>query len=155
MTHSKSIDASTMEPGSIEQQVSSATAPLKRFITRADRTNGSVFWNPLVESYIDGEESDYRTVRLRVDYELTDDERQEISVANGLLDTLVPDLVDVLRNGDVSAGDPFMHVLDGAVKRGVVAPADVAITEAVFYHEYKAKKESTEYTLFLLLAVKW
>lgn len=151
------IDASTMDQGSIEQQVEKATAPLKRFIARADRLNGSVFWNPLVESYIDGTESEsgHHTSRLRVDYELSDDAREEISVANGILEVLVLDLEDLLYNGDVNSDDPLMKVLDGAVKRDVDAPVWIQVSEAVMYSEYKAKKESTEYTLYILLAVRW
>jgi hypothetical protein len=147
MTHSKSI----------EEQVADATRPLKRFITRVDKTNGSIFWNPLVESYIDGTEDGYHTARLRVDYELTDDAREETSVANGLLAVLNPDLVDLIRNGDAvgSSKDPLLSSLDGAVKRGVSAPEWIQVTEAVFYHQYMAKKESTEYTLYILLAIKW
>lgn len=157
MTHSKSIDVSTMEPGSIEEQVAKATAPLKRFITRVDGHNGSLFWNPLVEEYINGTDEGYGTARLRLDFELSDDAREETSVASGILETLRPDLVDLLRNGDMvgQGNDALLKVLDGAVKRGVDAPEWVQITEAVYYSEYKAKKESTEYTLFILLAVKW
>lgn len=139
----------------IEQQVEEACAPLRMFITRAHKTNGSVFWNPIVETYIYGT-STHHTARLRVDYELTDEERENTSVANGILDCLQPDLVDLLRNGDVNKGsDVLLKTIDGASVRGVDAPEWIQISEAIFYHQYMPKKESTEYTLYILLAVSW
>lgn len=137
----------------IEEQVAQACAPLKRFITRADKTNGSVFWNPAVEDYIDGDNSN--VARLRLDFELSDDARENDSLADHMLAVFEPDLVDLLRNGDMTGSDALAKVLDGAVKRGVEAPKSVQIIEAVFYHDYMPKKESTEYTLFILLAVDW
>lgn len=146
MTHNKSI----------EEQVSKATAPLKRFITRVEGHNGSIFWNPLVEEYINGTQDGYGTARLRVDYELSDDARENITVANGILDVLNFDLVDLIRNGDMGqSDDALLKTLDGAVKRGVLAPEWIQVTEAVYYSEHRSKKESTEYTLYLLLAIKW
>jgi len=65
------------------------------------------------------------------------------------------DLMDVVTNGDTSRVDQvFLKYFDGEVKRGKKLK-EFSVQQAVCYREYKPRKETHEYTLFLVIWADW
>lgn len=87
---------------------------------------------------------------LRFDFETTSPDDAGSFIKNVKLD-----LEDLIENGDTEdTQDALMKVWDGAKKRGKQA-VDFKILAAYLDIEYKEKKQTTEYTLFLRPYVKW
>lgn len=93
-------------------------------------------------------------VRLRFDWELADDSEIE-DILPVMAACITPDLIDIVENGDCdNIGDALLHIIDGAKKRNK-QPILVDIFRAKLYQDYKEKKKSTGYNLYLLMAIKW
>lgn len=95
--------------------------------------------------------------RLRLDWELSDEALLETKTREQLVDmmcqTMGFDLEDLIVNGDtMHVSDPLLKYMDGAKKRGKEV-SDVDIFSAQLFWEYKDRKKTTEYTLFILMAV--
>lgn len=96
--------------------------------------------------------------RLRLDWELAKDVVESATndkLAEMMVAQMYPDLSDLIEHGDVTNyRDPLLNAMDGSKKRGK-APRNIDIFEVNLYSEYKEKKNSYEYTVFILLAVQW
>jgi len=65
------------------------------------------------------------------------------------------DLLDLIVNGDVSQSrDPLLSAINGSKKRGQ-EPVEIEIISGTLYSEYKERKDATEYTVYVLMYVKW
>lgn len=131
-----------------------ATAPLRRFL-KGNIVNGSRFETDEFENYCSGN-LDSSHAHLRLDFELTDESRVDTASVGALLcQQISGDIADLLENGDVENSKDYLYkTLDGSKKRNA-EPVNVRFISAVYYSEYKSKKESTEYTLFVILATDW
>ena len=103
------------------------------------------------------EETRATIARLRLDWELSDDLKglTKEEVADLMLAQIKDDLEDLIINGDTEhTSDWLLKNFDGAKKRGTEVD-EVDIFSAHLFSQYRDKKEMTEYTLYILLAVTW
>lgn len=116
----------------------------------------------VMEYYVDNDEPDYRsgsgkrTTNIRLDWELAGDSSLEKNDIFAIMsEVIVNDLEDLVVNGDVNLHtDPLLMSFDGEQKRGKKVE-EVEISHAHLQKEYKKGKESTEYTVWMTLYVRW
>jgi hypothetical protein len=136
-----------------EKQVRDAANPIKWWLGRSEGiTSGSRFETPRFQSYYDGSIESTCT-RLRLDFEVNDED--QTPVAKFIIEQLVLNISDLVENGDSGKSDDALYkALDGAKVRGT-EPENIEFLAANVYKEVKPKKESTEYTLYIVLAIDW
>lgn len=96
-----------------------------------------------------GHQPGYKSCRM--DFEVTDEELETwadpVQRAKAeMMTVLVMDLCDLYWNGDVNSTDPLLKSVDGFVKNP--ARPEPVFANVQIIEEYKAKKNSTEFTLY-------
>lgn len=134
-------------------QTEKAFEPIRRWLASAEQ--GADYSIPRVEAYRDGT-GDFTTARLRLDweapslvYDMNDD------VADTMTKFVVNDVADLIEHGDVDKSEYVLYkTIDGSVKRGR-EPVNIEVLSARVFWELKPRKNTTEFTLYLLVAVDW
>lgn len=102
--------------------------------------------------YFETEDKSREGVRLRLDYELDNDQGFTHSqVCYLMFQQAHTDLVDLGRNGDVDSMDVLLRSINGANKRGIDWDGTYEITNAVAAAELRPKKNTTEYTAYFIV----
>lgn len=97
--------------------------------------------------------------RMRLDWELSfdavEDGKSQEAIADLMIASIKADLEDLIENGDVNEySDALLKTFDGSKKRGKEVK-EVDIFSASLFWERKEKKKMVEYTLYILMYVKW
>lgn len=109
-------------------------------------------------NYFSSKPTQGEVARLRLDWELaTPMPSGQVLPPEDIVYLMVwqmrNDLVDLLVNGDVAhVSDPLLKTIDGSRKRGKEAK-HIDIFAAHLFVEAKPRKETTEYTLYILMNV--
>jgi len=140
------------------KQLDEALERIKPYISNVVE-NGSdqdnIYRGPESYGYFTGG-ADRPVGRLRLDWELADayEEKDPDKIADLMIFQMSLDLEDLIVNGDVEGHDSLFKVMDGEKKLGKKV-SEIDIFSAALYQEYKERKKATEYTLFILMAVKF
>lgn len=153
----------------MELLLNDAIERIKPYVADAIVTNDPTY----NENYYRGEDTygyfdstaTAHVARLRLDWEFVVEDTLEnleawlednkVALTDAMLDFFKLELADLIENGDVdNYQDALLKSMDGAKKRGA-EPTLVDIFSAHLYREYKPKKNSIEFTLYVLLATKW
>lgn len=120
-----------------------ALEPVRKFLLEAD-DDGEEYTNPPFD----------RLTNLRLDAEVPAalSKSQQLGM---IFAQFRDDLMDVVTNGDVDRhSDAFLKFFDGEIKRGQKLKR-FHISRARCYREYKPRKETYEYTLFIVVFLEW
>jgi hypothetical protein len=106
-----------------------------------------------------GEPYEGEVVNLRLDWELTDDAVEDMhdhkKVGSLMAQQAALDLNDLVLNGDSGKSeDALLHALNGERVRGK-EPKLVEVISTLAFWEPKPRKETVEYTVFILLHTVW
>lgn len=95
-----------------------------------------------------------RLTNMRFDVEVDENTSWPDSV-DRILDQLLMELMEVVFNGDTSLiYDPILKSFDGATKRGTW-PVRVEIPQFALYREYKPKRNTYEFTFYVIPWIEW
>lgn len=137
-------------------------AAVNRLIDNLEHVDDFNYLSDEDYGYFGSGESSATVARLRLDWELSREFVQELHDSEKHEDIfrlmgaqISVDLNDLVENGDVNKiNDPLLKMFDGSKKRGK-PPVLVDIFAANLHFNYHKVKDTTEYTLYILMAVRW
>lgn len=110
------------------------------------------------ETYKPDNSYDETVAVLRLDYEAewnNDIPSNWENVVLILIREINDGVTDLIENGDRESTDPLLKTLDGRKKHGGAEPTMAEFFDISVHQAEKPKKDSTEYTVWLKVRVRW
>lgn len=136
-------------------------AAVDRLIDNLEHVDGFEYRSDEDYGYFGTGDRSATVARLRLDWELSGEFVRELHESEntdkilGMMNHAFSlDLNDLVENGDIYSNDPLLKIMDGTKRRGK-EPTLVDIFSANLHFKYHERKDTTEYTVYILMAVKW